>query len=366
MVNAPAKMQLLRAAVSRHQGQMARRLPTGPLSADFDLTGWRVGELTVIRLLDDRYNGSRVWSCRCDCGSVLRRTTGNLAATLRDGRNTSCRQCAWEYRQGYFYERRVLFQERLLEMWEANGDLYGSALVPDHFWEPPSDVELELIGRANASLAPAALPPSNSSPRYAQWDAYLRPILNSTHSCVHCQKRATSGHRCLVCDATICDECVRDEQHRHHHHEVGNEYTLAQIGASLDEPKSRERVRQIQETALCKVRRFFEDKPHTASRNAASNVLQELRRQATHRNYFVVATQPPRYIFFDDTNRDETVDAMATAIRATKDLVAPVDVPIRVYRQLSGRVDSAVNKLRYYVYNLRRPVPHIVDWEPQP
>lgn len=52
-----------------------------------DLTGKRFGNLTVIRLVDDKKSGThRVWECRCDCGNTSYVSTDRLKA----GRVKSC------------------------------------------------------------------------------------------------------------------------------------------------------------------------------------------------------------------------------------------------------------------------------------
>ena len=51
-----------------------------------DLTGQRIGHLTVIKPTDERRNGSVMWECKCDCGN----TTYVRAIALRSGNTTSC------------------------------------------------------------------------------------------------------------------------------------------------------------------------------------------------------------------------------------------------------------------------------------
>ena len=51
-----------------------------------DLTGQRFGKLTAIKPTDDRRNRSVMWECKCDCGN----TTYIRAASLRTGNTTSC------------------------------------------------------------------------------------------------------------------------------------------------------------------------------------------------------------------------------------------------------------------------------------
>ena len=51
-----------------------------------DLTGRKMGRLTVIQDTNERRNKGVVWICRCECGNVVKRTTGELNA----GRRLSC------------------------------------------------------------------------------------------------------------------------------------------------------------------------------------------------------------------------------------------------------------------------------------
>lgn len=51
-----------------------------------DLTGRRFGRLTVLQLTEKRVNQSVVWLCRCDCGTELTVTTGELLS----GHKKSC------------------------------------------------------------------------------------------------------------------------------------------------------------------------------------------------------------------------------------------------------------------------------------
>lgn len=44
-----------------------------------DLSGMKIGELTVIRRTDERRNGSVVWECQCSCGKVCYVTSNNLS-----------------------------------------------------------------------------------------------------------------------------------------------------------------------------------------------------------------------------------------------------------------------------------------------
>lgn len=56
------------------------------MGAKEDLTGRRIGRLTVISETDERRSGSVVWLCKCDCGTYKRISANGL----RSGRVLSC------------------------------------------------------------------------------------------------------------------------------------------------------------------------------------------------------------------------------------------------------------------------------------
>lgn len=43
-----------------------------------DLTGKKIGRLTVLRLSDNKKNGSTKWVCQCDCGNIVEVFSSNL------------------------------------------------------------------------------------------------------------------------------------------------------------------------------------------------------------------------------------------------------------------------------------------------
>lgn len=55
-----------------------------------DISGQRFGRLTVLRLTDNRYHGSVLWECLCDCGNTTFVTSSNLVR----GAVKSC-GCLW-------------------------------------------------------------------------------------------------------------------------------------------------------------------------------------------------------------------------------------------------------------------------------
>lgn len=85
---------------------------TGHLNADAvscgclqkqDLTGKRFGKLTVLGGTGKRRSGAVVWNCRCDCGNLCEKPTGEL----NSGFATSC-GCSWRQptvREGERYGR---------------------------------------------------------------------------------------------------------------------------------------------------------------------------------------------------------------------------------------------------------------------
>ncbi len=51
-----------------------------------DLTGSKIGRLSVLSSTEKRYRGQIVWLCRCDCGKLTEVFTGNLIS----GNTKSC------------------------------------------------------------------------------------------------------------------------------------------------------------------------------------------------------------------------------------------------------------------------------------
>ena len=70
-----------------------------------DLTGKRFGKLVVLGETEKRKSGAIVWSCRCDCGNLCEKPTGQL----NSGFAKSC-GCSWRQpavREGERYGRLV-------------------------------------------------------------------------------------------------------------------------------------------------------------------------------------------------------------------------------------------------------------------
>lgn len=64
-----------------------------------DLIGMRFGRLVVTECDSEKYTGTnrhKLWNCRCDCGNVVRVSTGNL----KSGHTKSCGCLALELRTG--------------------------------------------------------------------------------------------------------------------------------------------------------------------------------------------------------------------------------------------------------------------------
>ena len=51
-----------------------------------DLTGLRIGKLTVLEPTEERIRSAVVWRCRCDCGNTIETTKRRLVT----GNTTSC------------------------------------------------------------------------------------------------------------------------------------------------------------------------------------------------------------------------------------------------------------------------------------
>lgn len=54
-----------------------------------DITGLRVGKLVAVEPTPDKYNGSVIWRCRCDCGEYRDICVSHLNA----GKTLSCTKC---------------------------------------------------------------------------------------------------------------------------------------------------------------------------------------------------------------------------------------------------------------------------------
>ena len=97
-----------------------------------NLTGKRFGKLTVLAKTEKRKSGAIVWQCRCDCGNLCEKPTGELNA----GFATSC-GCSWRQpsvREGARYGRLVTVRptgERSARaiVWECKCDCGGMVLV---------------------------------------------------------------------------------------------------------------------------------------------------------------------------------------------------------------------------------------------
>ena len=59
-----------------------------------DLSGKRFGTWTVLER-SENVNGSVMWKCRCDCGTVK----DVRSETLKKGQSTGCRKCIWKTKQ---------------------------------------------------------------------------------------------------------------------------------------------------------------------------------------------------------------------------------------------------------------------------
>lgn len=53
------------------------------MPAPSEWTGKRQGKLLVIRRVDSRSDGQSMWECRCDCGSLCTKSSGNLRQGIK-------------------------------------------------------------------------------------------------------------------------------------------------------------------------------------------------------------------------------------------------------------------------------------------
>jgi hypothetical protein len=91
-----------------------------------DMTGWRFGRLTVIRVAPVSKNGGqrcRTWWCKCDCGSPERRVSGTV---LRQGHSLSC---------------GCLVRERLKASWQS-GKLAQRKLARNRLNQAPLSIRV--------------------------------------------------------------------------------------------------------------------------------------------------------------------------------------------------------------------------------
>lgn len=89
------------------------------------LWGQRFGELTAIKAVGKR--GLAVeWLCRCDCGNVALRTASYLATARKRGTRPCCAGCLRELRGGMRYAGKLRRKEVLLELWGDCGTLYST------------------------------------------------------------------------------------------------------------------------------------------------------------------------------------------------------------------------------------------------
>ena len=59
-----------------------------------DLSGKRIGKLTVLEKLETRRGRSVLWKCQCDCGNLCEKTTGELTSGFSNSCGCSWRQAA--------------------------------------------------------------------------------------------------------------------------------------------------------------------------------------------------------------------------------------------------------------------------------
>jgi len=89
-----------------------------------DLTGQRFGRLTVQKIAGRNNQGGIVWSCVCDCGNVVKVTTG----CLNNGHTTSC-GC---YRRDNTTMRKTVHGGRKTKLYKVWQGMRERCFYPSH------------------------------------------------------------------------------------------------------------------------------------------------------------------------------------------------------------------------------------------
>jgi hypothetical protein len=127
-----------------------------PAQASPIVPGARIGELTVERLYGRR-SGARLWTCRCDCGSAVVRSTGELLRYRRLGQTPCCRRCFEELRAGRSLARRRELCRFFADLWESERTLYTEATLERIEEDIREQVGQRLGGWRDDADAPASL-----------------------------------------------------------------------------------------------------------------------------------------------------------------------------------------------------------------
>lgn len=87
----------------------------------YDITGRRFGSLVAVRRTES-HGGKVYWLLKCDCGGFVERRATNLRASF--GRQQSCIACHRRRSESARSKQRVGFAQFLLKHWHATGSLY--------------------------------------------------------------------------------------------------------------------------------------------------------------------------------------------------------------------------------------------------
>ena len=224
------------------------------------------GELTVERAIAWGKRGPTRWLLCCDCGNEAIRSGSALVAAVRAGKRPCCHDCRNEMFRSLAAESRARVDAARRALFEARGTLY-SVRANERIAREVRDALEEEFGlavelRGPLEALPAWQPPDDPSPLESKL-ADLYPIASETHAwaCVDCRVTFDRGLGCVSCIEPVCARCVGAGRHRCNN--VDGRHTLDDVGSVvphvLEErdrrPLSRERVRQLQNEALSKLRR---------------------------------------------------------------------------------------------------------------
>lgn len=245
------------------------RRPDGQARAFAPRVGDVFGELTVERAIAFGKQGPTRWLCRCDCGNEAIRSGSALVAAVRAGRRPCCHDCRNEMFRSLATESRQRVNAARRALFAVRGTLYSVRANERIGREVRAALEEEFGPVVELEGPPEVLsgwqPPDDPSPLESKL-ADLYPIASETHAwaCVDCRATFERGLGCVSCIEPTCVACVRAGRHRcnnadgcHALDVVGervNHVTWAQADGQ-HRPLSRERVRQMQNEALSKLRR---------------------------------------------------------------------------------------------------------------
>lgn len=220
---------------------IAERLPGRRLDG-FDFAGKRFGDLLVVRFARTDGRNGRMWLCEClACGRLTERSGARIAYQARNGAVQSCAGCAQELRGGRHAHAEDRRRETYRQMWALYGTLYI-----DRWPAVEPSVQLD----AAPLVAALAIADAGEGREAAQqqhgfpWAMF--PVIEHPYgwACADCGKAFRRGHGCLECAQPVCRECVD-----------GHSCSRATLRAiATDMEVTRERVRQIKDRALRKLR----------------------------------------------------------------------------------------------------------------